>query len=79
MTENIIEIDQIHADAVLIVVRGDFTRFSSLECAKSFREHMEELACKTEKPVIMLNHTDKVEGLNDSQLEAIGLQRILNI
>ena len=41
MAENIIDVEQIHADTVLIVVRGDFQSFGSLEKAKYVREQLE--------------------------------------
>lgn len=78
MIGNIIEVEQIHNDTVLIIVRGDFTRFTSLEFAKAFRERLEQVACKTGKPVMILEDSFKIEQLDDSRLAALGLQRIKN-
>jgi hypothetical protein len=76
MAENIIDVEQIHADTVLIVVRGDFQSFCSLEKAKYVREQLEGFSLKVGKPVMYLHHELSIESLNDEQLAVLGLQRI---
>lgn len=71
-----ITVEQIHADTVLIVVRGDFQSFNSLEKAKYVREQLESFSLTVGKPVMYLHPDLSVESLNDEQLAAIGLQRI---
>lgn len=71
-----ITIEQIRADTVLIVVRGDFKSFDSLEKAKHVREQLESFSLTAGKPVMYLHPDLSVESLNDEQLAAIGLQRI---
>jgi len=70
------DIEQIHADTVMIVVRGEFTRFGSLEDAQLFRGHLEELAKKSTKPIVFLDDSMSIEQFDDEQLKQIGLQRI---
>lgn len=76
MIQNIIDVEQIHADTVLIIVRGDFTRFNSLEKAKYMREQLESFSLTVGKPIMYLHPELSIESLNDEHLAALGLQRI---
>lgn len=76
MAWDMINVEQIHADTVLIIVRGDFQSFGSLEKAKYVREQLESFSSTVGKPVMYLHPELSVESLNDEQLTALGLQRI---
>lgn len=72
------DIEQIHADTVLIVVRGECSRFESLVEAHLFRGHLAEFSKLAAKPVVLLGESVSLEQFDDEQLAALGLQRITN-
>lgn len=70
------DVEQINADTVLIVVRGEYTRFESLVDAQLFRGHLEEFSKQAAKPVVFLDESVGLEQLDDEKLATLGLQRI---
>ncbi|AXY57282.1 hypothetical protein CDG60_12320 [Acinetobacter chinensis] len=76
MTKHTFDVEQIQPDAVLIIIRGEFTRFASLTDAQQFRGHLEEVSARVGKPIFFFDHSLGIEQLNDQKLAALGLQRI---
>lgn len=70
------DIEQIHADTVMVVVRGEYTCFDSMEDAASFREWLNEFSKLASKPVVFLDKSVGLEQLDDEKLASLGLQRI---
>lgn len=71
-----IQLDQVADDTALVIIRGDFTRFASLEQAKQARDELRECQIKIGKPLMFIDNSFEVEMLNDQQLLELGLQRI---
>lgn len=76
MSEFDLQVDQISEDTVLIVVRGDFSRFSSMERAKGAQDLLREWQTRVNKPILFIDHSFGFEQMDDEQLKQIGLQRI---
>jgi|GEM_PF-1911320 len=68
--------EQIHSDTALVVVRGDFSSFSSVEEARSTAERIVEAFKDVGKTAFLLDDRFKIEQLTVEQLEHLGLQRI---
>lgn len=71
-----IQLDQVADDTALVIIRGDFSRFASLEQAKQASHELREWQMKIGKPIMFIDNSFEVEMLNDRQLLELGLQRI---
>ncbi|WP_336929966.1 hypothetical protein [Acinetobacter tandoii] len=76
MSELKLQVAQINEDTVLIVIRGDFTRFSSMEKARRVKDELREFQSRINKPILFIDDSFCFESMNDEQLKQIGLQRI---
>ena len=70
------QIDQVGEDTALVIIRGDFTRFTSLDQAKKIRHELSEWQEKIGQPIMFIDKNLEIEKLNDQQLLELGLQRI---
>ena len=70
------DIEQIHADTVMVVVRGEYMNFDSMEEVPRFHGWLNEFSKQASKPVVYLDKSVDLEQLNDEKLATLGLQRI---
>lgn len=71
-----IHLDRIRSDTVLIVVKGDFSSFQSVEIAKATAKNILDAFGPAGKPVILIDQNFSIDQLDSEQLKALGLQRI---
>lgn len=76
MSELKLSLEQIDADAALIIVRLDSTYYPTVAQVEHLKEHLQRVSIGIGKPVIVVGCGQRIEQLNDEQLRGLGLQRI---
>ncbi|MHA3104663.1 hypothetical protein [Acinetobacter sp. ANC 3791] len=71
-----IQVDQIHPDTALIVVRTDFYKFASIETVRELGTQIQQAFQETGKPVVFMHDGMTIEQLTVEQLERLGFQSI---
>ncbi|ENU80027.1 hypothetical protein F975_01779 [Acinetobacter sp. ANC 3789] len=71
-----IQVDQIHPDMALIVVRADFNKLGSIEAVRELGSQIQQAFQVTGKPVAFMHDGMTIEQLTVEQLERLGFQSI---
>ncbi|MCU4496354.1 hypothetical protein [Acinetobacter ursingii] len=71
-----LQVDQISPDAQMIIVRGDFRSFSSVDEAHSVAKQLHKSLDVLGKPVLFMDRSMSIEQISVEQLERLGFQRI---
>ncbi|PVZ89991.1 hypothetical protein C9426_01005 [Serratia sp. S1B] len=70
------QVDQIHTDTALIVVRADFNKLGSIEAVRELGAQIQQAFQVTGKPVAFMHDGMTIEQLTVEQLERLGFQSI---